>query len=135
MADQATVLPSMGPMLYLITAKSAVRGSPVAVPGVPARDPAGERPAGCPAHGADCSHPPAGGRWSRAVSVLGLSLRPGNRHHDPVGVAAESRAGWTMARVSAGVVAVGWRPGAGRGVRVVGDLALRVSARCSPSVS
>jgi len=69
------------------------------------------------------------------VSVLGLSLRPGNRHHDPVGVAAESRAGWTMARVSAGVVAVGWRPGAGRGVRVVGDLALRVSARCSPSVS
>ena len=52
-----------------------------------------------------------GGRRSRAVIVLSLSLRPGNRHHNAVGVAAEFRAGWTIARVSAGVVAAGRRPG------------------------
>jgi hypothetical protein len=42
--------------------------------------------------------------------MLGLSLRPGNRHHDAVGV-AESRASWTIARDSAGGVGVGRRPG------------------------
>ena len=51
-----------------------------------------------------------GVRWSRAVIVLRLSLRPGNRHHNAVGVAAEFRAGWTIARVSAGVVAADRRP-------------------------
>jgi hypothetical protein len=52
-----------------------------------------------------------GGRWSRAVIVLGLSLRAGNRHHNAVGVAAEFRVGQTTARISAGVVAAGRRPG------------------------
>jgi hypothetical protein len=69
------------------------------------------------------------------VSVLGLSLRPGNRHHDAVGVAAQSRAGWTIARVSARVVAVGRRPGRwSRGQRRRGS-GFAGSARCSPSVS
>jgi hypothetical protein len=31
MADQATVMPSIGPMLYLSPRKSAVNGNPVAV--------------------------------------------------------------------------------------------------------
>ncbi len=52
-----------------------------------------------------------GGRWSRAVIVLGLSLRAGNRHHNAVGVASEFRVGQTIARVSAGVVAIDRRPG------------------------
>jgi two-component system NarL family sensor kinase len=38
------------------------------------------------------------------VIVLGLSRRPGNRHHDPVGVATKSRAGWAVEGVSAGVI-------------------------------
>ena len=128
-------MPSIGPMLYLSPRKSAVSGNPVAVPRVPTLDPAGERPLGCPAHGADCSHPHTGGRWSRAVSVLGLSLRPGNRHHDAVGVATQSRAGWTIAGVSASVVAVDRRPGRwsrGQGRRGSGFAG---SARCSPSLS
>ena len=108
---------------------------PIAVPGVPTLDPAGERMAECPAHGADCSHPHAGGHWSRAVNVLGLSLRPGNRQHDAVGVAAQSRAGWTIARVSASVVAVDRRPGRwSRGQRRPRSW-LCGSARCLPSVS
>jgi hypothetical protein len=49
--------------------------------------------------------------WSRAASLLGLSLRPGNRQHDAVGVAAQSRAGWTTAGVSASVGTVDRRPG------------------------
>ena len=36
--------------------------------------------------------------------IAGLSLRPGNRHHGPVGVATKSRAGWAVAGVSAVVV-------------------------------
>ena len=36
--------------------------------------------------------------------IAGLSHRPGNRHHDPVGVATKSRAGWALAGVSAGVM-------------------------------
>jgi hypothetical protein len=73
--------------------------------------------------------------WSRAVSVLGLSLRPGNRQHDAVDVAAQSRAGWTIARVSASVVAVNRPLGAGRGGSVVRRSGFAGSARCSPSVS
>jgi hypothetical protein len=43
---------------------------------------------------------------------LGLSLRPGNRHHDAVGVTAESCVGWTIAGGSIGV-AGSWLAGGG----------------------
>jgi malate synthase len=43
---------------------------------------------------------------------LGLSLRPGNRHHDAVGVTAESCVGWTIAGGSIGVAGF-WLAGGG----------------------
>ena len=40
----------------------------------------------------------------QGVIIAGLPRRPGNRHHEAVGVATESRAGWAVAGVSAGVM-------------------------------
>jgi two-component system NarL family sensor kinase len=38
------------------------------------------------------------------VNAAGLPCRSGNRHHDAVGAATESRAGWAVAGLSAGIV-------------------------------
>jgi two-component system NarL family sensor kinase len=38
------------------------------------------------------------------VNAAGLPRRSGNRHHDAVGAATESRAGWAVAGLSAGIV-------------------------------
>jgi hypothetical protein len=95
MASKARVMPSMGPMLYLSRERARAAATLLLF----------RRTARAAAILT------RGGRWSRAVTVLGLSFRPGNRHDNAVGVAAEFRAGWTIARVSAGVVAVDWRPG------------------------
>lgn len=46
------------------------------------------------------------------MNLPGISFRASNRHHDPVSVAAESRVGWIIAGVSAGVVGF-WLVGGG----------------------
>src|SRR5205823_10139944 len=75
-----------------------------AVPGLRAVDPGGQRPAGDPADPEGRAAGDTGRGAGRGVIAFGLPRRSGNRHHDAVGVATESRAGWAVAAQSAGTV-------------------------------